>query len=257
MPDSKHIQPDQPDIQLAATEALDWLQGLRDFIADRKTLERKAILAAEDELDFAVYCERIAIADKSRALLRAVSRAVRSGDIPDSWGHGDLPDELIATGLSKYSPEVAFQTALRTAYSVGRYERAQSSSVVEYFVYRTMQDARVRPEHEALDGVCLPKDDKWWDEHYPPNDYNCRCLAPAVDKEGVQQLEDAGVPIQREAPDEETRTWKAPDGSKVELPVSVSPAFRFPPGSDAQKQALADMLEHRMYLITHGEEDEG
>ncbi len=48
--------------------------------------------------------------------------------------------------------------------------------------YRTMRDGRVRPEHEALHGVTLPITDKFWEEFYPPNGWNCRCSVVQVRK---------------------------------------------------------------------------
>jgi hypothetical protein len=41
--------------------------------------------------------------------------------------------------------------------------------------YSTAKDAKVRPEHAALDGVTLPVDDPFWDMYFPPNDWGCRC----------------------------------------------------------------------------------
>lgn len=48
--------------------------------------------------------------------------------------------------------------------------------------YRTAGDAKVRPEHAALNGVTLPPSDTFWDEYYPPNGWNCRCTAVQVRK---------------------------------------------------------------------------
>ena len=42
-------------------------------------------------------------------------------------------------------------------------------------MYRTMEDDRVRPEHQALDGITLPLSDPFWNKYYPPNGWNCRC----------------------------------------------------------------------------------
>lgn len=44
-----------------------------------------------------------------------------------------------------------------------------------YAMYNSMEDARVRPTHAALDGLVLPVDDPWWATHTPPWDWGCRC----------------------------------------------------------------------------------
>lgn len=46
--------------------------------------------------------------------------------------------------------------------------------------YRTAKDERVRQSHEALHNTTLPKDDPFWDNYYPPNGWNCRCIAIEV-----------------------------------------------------------------------------
>lgn len=48
--------------------------------------------------------------------------------------------------------------------------------------YRTAGDEKVRDEHQALDGTTLPPSDKFWNEYYPPNGWNCRCTALQVRK---------------------------------------------------------------------------
>lgn len=40
----------------------------------------------------------------------------------------------------------------------------------------------MREEHAILDGITLPFDDKFWDEFFPPNGWNCRCEAIQVSK---------------------------------------------------------------------------
>jgi len=41
--------------------------------------------------------------------------------------------------------------------------------------YETVGDDRVRPEHEALDGITLPVGHAFWNKYYPPNSWGCRC----------------------------------------------------------------------------------
>jgi SPP1 gp7 family putative phage head morphogenesis protein len=49
-------------------------------------------------------------------------------------------------------------------------------------VYDAVGDLRTRPEHAALDGVVEPVDSPFWDTHYPPNGWNCRCTVYQVNK---------------------------------------------------------------------------
>lgn len=48
--------------------------------------------------------------------------------------------------------------------------------------YRTQRDDKVRPEHAALDRVTLPMSDSFWEEHYPPLSWGCRCTVVQVRK---------------------------------------------------------------------------
>lgn len=48
--------------------------------------------------------------------------------------------------------------------------------------YDTAGDSKVREEHAQWDGITLPVDDTFWDTHFPPNDWNCRCDVRQVAK---------------------------------------------------------------------------
>lgn len=48
--------------------------------------------------------------------------------------------------------------------------------------YRTALDEKVREQHQALEGITLPKENEFWDKFYPPNGWNCRCTAVEVRK---------------------------------------------------------------------------
>jgi SPP1 gp7 family putative phage head morphogenesis protein len=49
-------------------------------------------------------------------------------------------------------------------------------------VYKAVNDKRTRPEHAAIDGVVEPVDSPFWNTHYPPNGWNCRCTVYQVEK---------------------------------------------------------------------------
>ena len=88
-----------------------------------------------------------------------------------------------AAGLSPSSAgmlETIVRTQTQIAYSAARWEAEQAPEIQEIlwgYEYNTVGDNRVRPDHAELDGVTLPKEDSFWRLFYPPNGYNCRCVA--------------------------------------------------------------------------------
>lgn len=102
------------------------------------------------------------------------------------WGRREMTDPL--TGERREvqlgSPRrlaTIFNMNLRTAYAAGRWERIeQSKALLPFLVFTTVGDSRVRLEHRAWDGVCLPVDDPWWQTHYPPCGWGCRCTTVQV-----------------------------------------------------------------------------
>lgn len=48
--------------------------------------------------------------------------------------------------------------------------------------YRTIGDSRVRPEHSLMNGITLPFSSPFWEQHFPPNGWNCRCTVVQVRK---------------------------------------------------------------------------
>lgn len=77
-----------------------------------------------------------------------------------------------------YLLETIYRTQTATAYAAGRWQANQDPAIQDIlwgYEYSTAGDDRVRLEHEALDGVTLPKDDPRWATIAVPNGFNCRC----------------------------------------------------------------------------------
>ena len=75
------------------------------------------------------------------------------------------------------------------AYAVARHQQQMSvARDFPYWKYETVGDSRVRPGHAALDGKVLRADDQWWNTHYPPWDWGCRCIVVAIDEDDVEEL---------------------------------------------------------------------
>lgn len=72
-------------------------------------------------------------------------------------------------------------TNMRTAYAQGRYQRIQRvKKALPIMVYKSVMDGRERDEHRAWHNTALPVDHPWWDTHYPPCDWGCRCKAVSM-----------------------------------------------------------------------------
>lgn len=58
-----------------------------------------------------------------------------------------------------------------------------------YWQYRTVGDSNVRPSHAALDKLVFRADDPFWDAHYPPWEFGCRCTVIALTRGQVADRE--------------------------------------------------------------------
>lgn len=66
--------------------------------------------------------------------------------------------------------------------------------------YKTAGDDRVRDAHAALNDLILPADSPFWDTHYPPWDWGCRCdVIPMMqeDVDAIRQEDKARNPEDR------------------------------------------------------------
>lgn len=86
---------------------------------------------------------------------------------------------------------VIFETNLRTAHQAGRYAQMTDPDVLAYrpyWRYRHGDSRQPRPQHLAWDDLVLTADDPWWQTHYPPNDWGCKCYVEALSKRQLQKL---------------------------------------------------------------------
>ena len=96
--------------------------------------------------------------------------------------------------------------------------------------YKTVGDARVRPQHRALNNVIKPVDDSFWDSYYPPNGWNCRCTVVQL-AEGEITANDK-IPTIKDVPD----LFRNNVGKTGEIFTDKHPFFTIP--ADEWKEAL-------------------
>jgi SPP1 gp7 family putative phage head morphogenesis protein len=127
------------------------------------------------------------------------------------------------SGVAKpaHIAESIYRTQTSIAYSAGQQAMLEDPALQEIlwgFKYVTVGDNRVRDEHEAWEGVTLPKDDPFWITHTPPNGWNCRC--------DVIEIYDER---EAKAPPETFVPTIGPNKGKEIVPI-VAPGFEFRPG---------------------------
>jgi SPP1 gp7 family putative phage head morphogenesis protein len=91
-------------------------------------------------------------------------------------------------GKRGWRTRVIFDTNLRTAHMAGRWAQIQRTKARRPFLqYLTVGDQRVRPEHRKWDAIVLPIDNQWWNTHYPPNGWGCRCTVRTLSERQLRR----------------------------------------------------------------------
>lgn len=120
-------------------------------------------------------------------------------------------------GLPTYRLDNIFRTNIQTSYARGRWEQQKRvASTRPYLMYDAINDSRTRPTHLIFDNVILHRDDPWWDTHYPPCGYRCRCTVISLTPTQAQKRGITTVPPQDE-PDE---GWDFNPGKEYGLGVN-------------------------------------
>jgi SPP1 gp7 family putative phage head morphogenesis protein len=124
------------------------------------------------------------------------------------WGQKMMVDEkgqgeLVQLG-SPFRLKTIYQTNMQSALMKGRYDgMMQAVDSRPFWQYIAIMDNRVRPDHAALNGMIFRYDDPFWNTHYPPNGYRCRCRVRTlsqreVDRMGLSVTDSDGLLVDKE-----------------------------------------------------------
>ena len=118
------------------------------------------------------------LSDFRDAVDKAISQGITLEDFRKDF------DSIVAkhgwsyNGSRNWRSEVIYSTNIRTAYAAGRWQQLTDPEQMQALPYLTYKhgDSRVpRPHHLAWDGLTLSADDPWWQTHYPPSGWGCKC----------------------------------------------------------------------------------
>jgi uncharacterized protein with gpF-like domain len=186
------------------------------------------------------------------------------------WGKKEMADPLTGQTVnaqlgSDRRLKTIYRVNMRSAYQKGQYDRTMASDLHPYFMYRTGPSVRHREEHQSWDGLILPKDDPWWDSHFPPRGWGCKCYTRAVTEARKKQYEENGiptaprldgtgggnVPAKTKAPPVKYKTYfNERKGTVEQVPEGVDPAFNWNQGKAGNKTVLQKLEESKQNYET-------
>ena len=163
------------------------------------------------------------------------------------WGKKDVVDDK--TGLvnevqlgSAYRLTTIFRTNLQSSYAAGHWESiTEQAEESPYLMYDAVDDHRTRSSHAANDGKVFAVDNSFWNSHYPPNGFNCRCGVIQMDADDLKAY---GLSISNTTTPK-MRPWTNPSTGNIEmLPEGVDGGFKHNVGKE-HHQKLKELLNDK------------
>lgn len=149
-------------------------------------------------------------------------------------------------GGRAWRARVIYETNMQTGYQAGRYRQMKAvANRRPYWRYRHNDAVMTpRPEHLAWDGMVLKNDDPWWDAHYPPNGWGCRCFVESlsardVRREGIEPVSGGDMPYGGTVEQTVLRT-----GEVIELPEGIDRGWDYAPGA-SDTAPLVELLAQK------------
>ncbi len=199
---------------------------------------------------------KVAELDLLRTIRESLDATIRSGGTFESWKANVLPElkkagwwGLVAnanlTGtdqpiiVNERRLQTIFNTNVRMSQAAGAWAKVQAEK--KRFPYlRYLSDhwrKRPRLDHQSWHGIILPVDHPWWQTHFPPNGWGCRCHYEQVSE---ARMERQGWKVSEPPSDGPSRKFYAAGRSRpIDVPAGIHPGFGYNPGT-AHLRAIAD-----------------
>lgn len=203
----------------------------------------------QQEHDVAFMVAGAAKADLLADLAEAVDKAIADGETIQQFRRrfleiiqrrgwaGFTGDDRTADkpgggkGLA-WRTRVIYETNLLTSYAAGRRAQLEDGGYTHWMYKHSDFVQRPRPHHVALNGIVRPKDDPFWQTHYPPNGWGCRCRVLGV--RGPAQARRLGGDWDKPLP-----SWAGQTDPKTGAPVGVDKGFGYMPGGSVVERVRA------------------
>lgn len=137
-----------------------------------------------------------------------------------------------------------YRTNLRTARAAGQWSRIERTLETHpYLLYRLGPSRVHREQHVAWNGLLLRADDPWWQSHYPPNGWGCKCRVRQVSQVEANRR---SLRVDTAPPVRYRRVVNKRTGTAQRVPLGIDPGWDYHPG-----QARLQQLQHTLDAKRH------
>jgi len=176
--------------------AVSYADALRYARDKRVVLSDEFYLLDLNARQYATTVSYLASLDQIRTVINLTNKAIEDGSTFQEFQKavGEAGIEL-----SPHHLDNIFRTNIQNAYAHGIWTQQQKNKANRpYLRYSSLTDSRVRPSHLALNNIIRHIDDAFWDTHYAPNGFNCRCAIDAITESQAKRL---GITTDDDLPD--------------------------------------------------------
>ncbi|MCF7964014.1 MAG: phage head morphogenesis protein [Methylobacter tundripaludum] len=138
---------------------------------------------------------------------------------------------------------VIYQTNLSASYAAGRWAQLNDPDLIARRPYwKYVHNDTVhhpRPLHKSWSGTILRYDDPWWQTHFAPNGWGCRCRVTAVSSSEYKG---------DTAPNDGTYIYKDRAGQEHVLPKGIDYGWDYAPGAK-KTTPLKDIADQKLIRL--------
>jgi len=147
------------------------------------------------------------------------------------WGEQELIDpltgekRLVQTG-SPRRLKIIYNVNMRTARAAGQWQRIERTKKSHpYLVYELGPSREHRDEHVGWAGILLQAEDPFWQTHFPPNGWGCKCRVRQVSRREYERLHSSRKYLTK-APVINRKEWRNRRTDEVlQVPEGIDPSF--------------------------------
>ncbi len=115
-------------------------------------------------------------ASKDFHILQDMTNALRDGDRVRSFDEFRAEVDKINVKYNQNWLRTEYNQAIAASQATARWQEFQDNAkAMPFLQYQAVMDSNTRPDHQRLHGVIKRIDNPFWNTHFPPLGWGCRC----------------------------------------------------------------------------------